>query len=273
MWLFKHKFHPDGSLSRYKVRLVANDRSQQQGIDCEETLSPVVKPATICIVFSLAVSRLWPIYQLDTKNAFLHGHISETVYVHQPLGFVDLAHPDYGCLLYKSLYCLKQTLRAWFQHFATYVIPTGFHNSHIDSFLFIYQQGHETDYLLLYVDDIILKASSSSLLQRIIESLHSEFSMTNLGLLNYFLGISVQRTSSGLFLSQAIYVIEILERAHTLNCNPYKTPVDTDFKLGPKGDLVVDPTLFHSLAGALQYLTFTHIGLSYAVQLLFPLSQ
>ncbi|GJY44191.1 ribonuclease H-like domain-containing protein [Tanacetum coccineum] len=236
MWLFKHKFHPDGSLSRYKVRLVANDRSQQQGIDCEETLSPVVKLATICIVLSLAVSRLWPIYQLDIKNAFLHSHISETVYVHQPLGFVDLTHPDYGCLLYKSLYCLKQALRAWFQHFATYAIPTGF---------------HETDYLLLYVDDIILIVSSSYLLQRIIESLHSEFSTTDLGLLNYFLGISAQRTSSGLFLSQAIYVIEILERAHTLNCNPYKTPVDTDFKLGPKGDLVADPTLFHSLAGAL----------------------
>ncbi|GJT08977.1 ribonuclease H-like domain-containing protein [Tanacetum coccineum] len=87
MWLFKHKFNADGSLSRYKARLVANGRSQQQGIDCDETFSPVVKPATIRTVLSLAVSREWPIHQLDVKNAFLHGHLTETVYMHQPPGF------------------------------------------------------------------------------------------------------------------------------------------------------------------------------------------
>ena len=76
IWLFKHKFHADGSLRRYKARLVANGRSQQKGIDCDETFSPVVKPATIRTVLSLAVSRDWPIHQLDVKNAFLHGHLS-----------------------------------------------------------------------------------------------------------------------------------------------------------------------------------------------------
>ncbi|GKD48930.1 ribonuclease H-like domain-containing protein [Tanacetum coccineum] len=82
MWFFKHKFNADGSLSRYKARLVANGRSQQQGIDCDETFSPVVKPATIRTVLSLAVTRDWPIHQLDLKNAFLHGQLSETVYMH-----------------------------------------------------------------------------------------------------------------------------------------------------------------------------------------------
>nr|GFA63967.1 ribonuclease H-like domain-containing protein [Tanacetum cinerariifolium] len=95
MWLFKHKFHADGTLSRYKARLVANGSSQQLGIDCDETFSPVVKPATIRTVLSLAVSRKWPIHQLDVKNAFLNGDLSETVYMYQPLGFVVPRYPHH----------------------------------------------------------------------------------------------------------------------------------------------------------------------------------
>ena len=90
--------------------------------------------------------------------------------------------------------------------------------------------------------------------------------MTDLGPLNYFLGISATRTSSGIFLSQEKYATELLERAHMLNCNPCKTPVDTEKKLGPNGTPVADPTLYRSLAGALQYLTFTRPDLSYVVQ-------
>ncbi|GKD00115.1 ribonuclease H-like domain-containing protein, partial [Tanacetum coccineum] len=122
----------------------------------------------------------------------------------------------------------------------------------------------DTAYLLLYVDDIVITASLKILLQQIIGSLHQDFAMTDLGPLNYFLGISVTRDSSGLFLSQN--AIEILERAHMVNCNPSRTPVDTESKLGGNGDLVSDPTLYRSLAGSLQYLTFTRPDISYAVQ-------
>ena len=82
-------------LSRYKTRLVANGRSQQQGIDCDETFCLVVKPVTIRTVLSLVISWDLPIHQLDVKNAFLHGHLSETVYMYQPLGFLDSNHLDY----------------------------------------------------------------------------------------------------------------------------------------------------------------------------------
>ncbi|PWA35905.1 ribonuclease H-like domain-containing protein [Artemisia annua] len=95
MWLFRHKYLADGTLSRYKARLVANGSNQLEGVDVDETFSPVVKPGTIRTVLSLAVSRHWPIHQLDVKNAFLHGDLSETVYMHQPPGFRDSVHPDY----------------------------------------------------------------------------------------------------------------------------------------------------------------------------------
>ncbi|GKE37634.1 ribonuclease H-like domain-containing protein, partial [Tanacetum coccineum] len=97
MWLFRHKYLADGSLSRYNACLVANGSTQLEGIDVDETFSPDVKPGTIRTVIILATSRHWTIHQLDVKNAFLHGDLSETVYMHQPLGFRDSQHPDYVC--------------------------------------------------------------------------------------------------------------------------------------------------------------------------------
>ncbi|GKB13301.1 ribonuclease H-like domain-containing protein [Tanacetum coccineum] len=166
----------------------------------------------------------------------------------------------------RSLYGLKQAPRAWFQRFAAYAARVGFLHSRCDSSLFIYRQGSDTAYLLLYVDDIVLTASSTALLQHVIASLHAEFSMTDLGPLNYFLGVFVTRNTSGMFLSQQKYATEVLERAGMLTCNPCRTPVDTDSKLAAAGDPVSDPTLYRRLAGALQYLTFTRPDISYAVQ-------
>nr|GEY92126.1 ribonuclease H-like domain-containing protein [Tanacetum cinerariifolium] len=113
MWLFRHKYLEDGTLSRYKARLVANGSTQSEGVDVDETFSPVVKPGTIRTVLNLATSRYWPIHHLDVKNAFLHGNLSETLYMHQPPGFQDHVHLDYVYLLQQSLYGLKQVPRAW----------------------------------------------------------------------------------------------------------------------------------------------------------------
>ncbi|GJV75638.1 ribonuclease H-like domain-containing protein [Tanacetum coccineum] len=188
--------------------LSANGSTQLEGVDADETFSPVVKPGTIRTVLSLAASRHWPIHQLDVKNAFLHGDLPEIVYMHQPLGFRDSIHPDYVCLLQRSLYGLKQAPELGFS------------------------------------DDIVLTASSESLLQQIIRSLHQEFAMTDL--------------------------VEILGRAHMVNCNPSRTPIDTESKLGSDGDMESNPTLYRSLAGSLHYLTFTRPDISYAVQQVCP---
>nr|GEW59793.1 ribonuclease H-like domain-containing protein [Tanacetum cinerariifolium] len=168
MWLFRHKFLADGTVSRYKARLVSNGSTQVEGVDVDETFSLVVKPGTIRNVLSLAISRHWHVHQLDVKNAFLQGDLAETIYMQQPPGFWDPEHPSYG---------------------------------------------DDTVFLLLYVDDIVLTASPDRLLQQIIASLHREFSMIDLGALNYFLGILVTRDSSVMFLSQRTYAMKILERS------------------------------------------------------------
>nr|GEV40746.1 ribonuclease H-like domain-containing protein [Tanacetum cinerariifolium] len=213
MWLFKHKFHADGTLSRYKARLVANGSNQQLGVDFDETFSPVVKPATIRMVLSLDVTCKWSIHQLNVKNDFLNGDLSKTVYMHQPPSFVDA------------------------------------------------RQGSQVSYLFIYVDDIILIASSPTLLHQIIDSLPNEFNTTDLGALNYFLGISADRNSTGLFLSQRKYALQLLERAHMVHCTPSRTPVDKKFKLGPEGVCLYmhDPRQPHfaALKRILQYVRGT----------------
>ena len=109
-WIFCQKFNADGSFDRYKARWVLRGFTQRPGVDYDETFSPVVKPATVRTVLSLALSQQWSIHQLDVKDAFLHGTLSETVYCCQPTGFADTALSDHVCRLNKSLYGLNRPL-------------------------------------------------------------------------------------------------------------------------------------------------------------------
>jgi histone deacetylase 1/2 len=134
-------------------------------IDFTDTFAPTIKLGTIQTVLHLAISRAWPVHQMDVSNAFLHGHLSEQVYCQQPTGFVNAEHLDRVCLLSRSLYGLKQVPRAWYQRMAAFLHQLGFRSTRSDASLFVYHQGSDAAYLLLYVDDIILTASSDALLR------------------------------------------------------------------------------------------------------------
>ncbi|KAF8723025.1 hypothetical protein HU200_022172 [Digitaria exilis] len=266
-WVFKTKLHTDNSLDRYKARWVVRGFNQRPGVDFGETFSPVVKPTTIRTVLTLIASKQWPAHQLDVSNAFLHGNLQERVFCQQPIGFEDPDRPNDVCLLSRSLYGLRQAPRAWFQRFAEHAKSIGFVQSRADSSLFVLRHVSNMAYLLLYVDDMILSASTSSLLQHIIAQLKLAFAVKDMGPLKYFLGVEVQRTSSGFFLSQAKYATEVLDRASMANCKPVSTPADTKPKVSvDDGKLLPDPRWYRSMAGALQYLTLTRPDIAYAVQ-------
>ena len=170
-WIFKQKLNYDGSLECYKACWVVRGFTQRAGVDFGEMFSPVVKPATIRTVLTIAASRCWPTKQLDVSNAFLHGHLQEHVLCQQPIGFVDATRLDAVCLLDKSLYDLRQVAHAWFTRFVEFFIKPGFRATRSDSSLFVPHRGTNTTYLLLYVNGIVLTGSNSALLHEIVDKL------------------------------------------------------------------------------------------------------
>jgi hypothetical protein len=221
--------------------LVLQGFTQCPGVNYNETFSLVVKLAT-------AVSRDWLIQQLDMKNAFLHGTLSEIVYCCKPTGFTDPAHPDLVCHLRKSLYGLKQAPRAWYSRFATYLTTLWFIEVNSNTSLFIFRRGSDMVYLLLYVDGIILTASSMELLHHTISALQREFTMKDLGPLHHFLGITVEHCADGLFLHQRTYMLDILKQAVMADCKLCTTPVDHQVKLANDlGPPIVDACNTHFL--------------------------
>jgi hypothetical protein len=115
----------------------------------------------------------------------------------------------YGLPVEQVLYGLKQAPRAWYSRFATFLLTLRFVEAKSDSSLFIYHYA-DGDAYLLYVDDIVLTASSPQLLQRIITSLQQEFAMKDLGQLHHFLGVTVEPRQTGLLLHQRRYALDIL---------------------------------------------------------------
>ena len=167
----------------------------------------------------------------------------------------------------RSIYGLKQAPRAWNARFVNFITNQGFKRSKNDTSLFTYAKNGTRAYLILYVDNIVITASTSELRNSVIAALKMEFPITDEGQISSFLGISAQFNDKGLFLNQSRYAEEIIERAGMKECKPCATPVDLKAKLSDKeGKAVDNPTEYRSMAGALQYLTFTRPDISYAVQ-------
>jgi hypothetical protein len=221
---------------------------------------------SIRIIISLAANLDWPLHQLDVKNAFLHGDLTETVYMPQPPGFESKG--KCVCHLKKSIYGLKQSPRAWFDKFNKAVVSHGMTRSQADHSVFFKKTRTGIVILVVYVDDIVITGSDKEGIQILINHLSSSFLTKDLGKLCYFLGIEVARSKAGISLSQRKYTLDILQDTGYLGSKPVATPMEPNLKLMPdEGDFVDDPDTYRRLVGKLIYLTITWPDISYAVSI------
>ncbi|RVX16767.1 Retrovirus-related Pol polyprotein from transposon RE1 [Vitis vinifera] len=263
-WVYLVKVRSDGSLDRYKARLVALGNNQEYGVNYEETFAPVTKMTTVRTILALAASSDWPLHQMDVKNAFLHGDLKECIYMKPPRGLFS-SPTSHVCKLRRFLYGLKQAPRAWFEKFHTTLLQFSFRK--YDTSLFLRKSDMGIVVLLVYVDDIVITGSDSALLGQLKTHLSESFHMKDLGPLTYFLGLEVHHSPSGISLNQHKYASDLVATAGLQGATSVDTPMELNVKLRKKeGNLLADPSLYRKLVGSLVYLTITRPDISFAVQ-------
>ncbi|KAK3013785.1 hypothetical protein RJ639_010144 [Escallonia herrerae] len=267
-WIYTVKYKADGTIERFKARLVAKGYTQTYGIDYTETFAPVAKINTVRVLLSLAANLNWPLQQFDVKNAFLHGELSEEVYMELSPGcMMPKTDSQKVCKLQKALYGLKQSPRAWFGRFTKSMRAFGYHQSNSDHTLFLKKKQGKITALIVYVDDMVVTGNDPEEREALQGHLSREFKMKDLGPLKYFLGIEVSRSKKGIFLSQRKYALDLLRETGMLACQPVDTLVEEGLKLRIESNQVpVDKGRYQRLVGRLMYLAHTRPDLAYALR-------
>src|SRR3954466_15320608 len=213
-WIFKKKTDAKGNITIYKSRLVGKGFRQIQGVDYDETFSPVANLKSVRILLAIAAFFDYEIWQMDDKTAFLNGDIEKELYMVQPKGFVDPKDADKVCKLQQSIYGLKQASRSWNQRFDNVFKSFGFIQTYGEACMYKKVSGSSVAFLILYVDDILLIGNDVDLLNSVKDYLNNSFSMKDLGEAAYILGIKIYRGRSRclISLSQSTYLDKVLKR-------------------------------------------------------------
>ena len=270
-WIFKLK--EDG---RYKARLVAKGYAQQPGIDYQETFALVAKFTTLRALLALAAENDWEIEGMDVKTAFLHSELAEEIYMEIPEGLRpemgEGNSPELVCRLIKTIYGLKQSPRAWYGKINQFFEKNGFRRSEEDHSLYVHQQ--RSLIILLYVDDLVIAATSLDHISWAKSSLSASFDMTELGELKGFIGVEVvrDRARHSLKISQEAYIGRVLKDHGMDQCATVSTPVDPAVRLRKPGEgFLATPSekqRYQSAVGSLMYAMLgTRPDIAYAVGL------
>ncbi|GKB82819.1 putative ribonuclease H-like domain-containing protein [Tanacetum coccineum] len=239
-WVFRNKRYERSILVKNKAMLVAQGFRQEEGIDYDEVFAPVARIEAIRLFLAFASFIGFPIYQMDVKSAFLYGTIGEEVYVHQPPGFVDPAHPNKVYKVIKVLYGLHQAPRAWYETLSSFLPENGFRRGTIDKTLFI--KKNKSDIMLVQ--------------------------MSSMGELTFFLGLQVKQQPDGIFISQDKYVADILKKFDFCSIKTATTPIESNKPLVKDKDGVdvdVHVHVYMSMIGSLMYLTASRLHIMFAV--------
>ncbi|GJP37623.1 hypothetical protein CLOM_g22012 [Closterium sp. NIES-68] len=242
--IYRHKYGPEGELTRYKSRLVARGFQQTKGKDYDEVFAPVGKGTTLRVLLAIAALLGWKIRQMDIVTAFLNGIILEEVYMKQPEGLDDGS--GRVCRLKKAIYGLKQAPRAWYHKLEEALLAGGFKKSECDPSLFLLQEKDEILMLLVYVDDILLFSASTALLDSAEQMLEMQFKCSKMGEVKYYLGMHVERDveKGVLRLHQRKYCEGLAEKYGLQDGGKPATPLPSGFTVEPCADEEVkEPTV------------------------------
>lgn len=249
-WLYKTKIQPSGN--RFKARLVAQGFSQQYGLDYDQVFAPVVRPASIRLLLSIAGTRKLSVRQFDVQTAFLNGNLKEEIYMKMPEGMQE---ENKVIRLHKAIYGLKQAARSWNEKLNESMMSIGFIQSEADDCLFILKQGTNRCYVVCHVDDMIVAATKSSIIDEVYKRLNKLFTMKDLGHVSQFLGVEVHKTKSGNYaINQKSYIEKISTLLNVSNSRPQKYPIDPNFYNIDRGEALNSNSEFRKIIGMLLYI-------------------
>ena len=168
---------------------------------------------------------------MDVKSAFLNGYINEEVFVSQPPGFEDYKNPEHVYKLKKALYGLKQAPRQWYERLSEFLLSQGYNRGNSDKTLFINKKREDIILVQVYVDDIIFGSTNEEMCEAFVAAMKSEFEMSMLGEMNFFLGLQVKQLKDGIFINQEKYCKELLKKFDMDKCKAMSTPTSTSCQL------------------------------------------
>jgi hypothetical protein len=279
--ILKVKRNADGSVERFKARIVAGGNHQQFGQDYFETYAPVVDFAIVRVFLYIAVCSNMRMVQVDVKTAFLNGELDEDVYVMSPRGVPG--HPPSRRKLRKALYGLKQAHKAWHVKLVSDLYRLGFVELTSAPCVFMLKTDQGAVYILVYVDDLLVLAPTDELLSSVLTSLHRLYELRQMDDVTMFLGVKLSWTIasdgalSSVALSQPRYITDVLRRFGMSECKPAVTPMAEAFFTGYDAEedkAVVHVELYRQIIGSLLYLALrTRPDVLVAVSILARFSQ
>ncbi|GJV34013.1 zinc finger, CCHC-type containing protein [Tanacetum coccineum] len=266
-WIFKRKLKVDGTIEKFKARMVIHGFKQRSGIYYFDTYAPVARISTIRLLIAMTSIHNLIIHQMDVKTAFLNGDLDEEVYMNQPQGFIMPGNKNKVCKLIKSLSRLKQAPKQWHQKFDEVVLSNGYLHNQADKC--VYRKFNETGkgvIICLYVDDMLIFGTDQVQVDLTKEFLSSRFSMKDMEEADVILGIKIKHESNGIAISRSHYIKKVLKKFNYFDCTLVSTPTDTSEKLMPNNGQAVSQLEYSRVIGCLMYaMTCTRPDIAFAV--------